>query len=85
MTSEPPLCGFNGIFLYLYVPQVDGDYLIVKDRQYRLSKNVYVVAFGKAVGGMVRATQELLGDHIVRGVASVPVGLEEFAKATNKE
>ena len=36
--------------------------------------NVKVVAFGKAVLGMVEAVETLLRDHIVSGVASVPVG-----------
>ena len=33
-----------------------------------------VVAFGKAVLGMVGALESILGGHIVSGVASVPVG-----------
>ena len=36
-----------------------------------------MAAFGKAVLGMIRAVEELLGDHIVRGVASVPHGIRE--------
>lgn len=36
--------------------------------------NVKVVAFGKAVLGMLEALEELLGDHLVGGIASVPVG-----------
>ena len=39
--------------------------------------NVKVVAFGKAVLGMLAALQRLLGNHIVDGVASVPVGAVE--------
>ena len=37
-----------------------------------LCSNVKVVAFGKAVLGMVEALESLLGQHIVAGVASVP-------------
>ena len=33
-----------------------------------------VVAFGKAVLGMVEALESLLGPHVTCGVASVPVG-----------
>lgn len=40
-----------------------------------------VVAFGKAVLGMVEALESLLGEHIVSGVASVPLGsLERCSK-----
>jgi glycerate 2-kinase len=46
----------------------------VGDREYLLNHNVKVVAFGKAVLGMVGALESILGGHIVSGVASVPVG-----------
>ena len=38
---------------------------------------MYVAAFGKAVLGMIRAVEEVVGEHIVRGVASVPHGIRE--------
>ena len=38
---------------------------------------MYVAAFGKAVLGMIRAVEDIVGDHIVRGVASVPFGIQE--------
>jgi len=34
---------------------------------------VKVIAFGKAALGMVACLESLLGEHIVEGVASVPV------------
>ena len=43
--------------------------------------NVKVIAFGKAVLGMVACLESLLGEHIVEGVASVPVGSMETAQA----
>jgi len=57
--------------------QVENGMLVVQDKSYPLRRNVYVAAFGKAVLGMIRAVEELLGDHIVRGVASVPHGIRE--------
>ncbi len=45
-----------------------------------LCRNVKVVAFGKAVLGMVTAVERLIGEHIVEGVASIPVGAMETAK-----
>ncbi|CAD5124360.1 DgyrCDS12649 [Dimorphilus gyrociliatus] len=50
----------------------------------RLNRNVHVIAAGKAVLGMVRATQDVLGDHIVGGIASVPYGIQETLKKSGK-
>jgi glycerate kinase len=49
----------------------------VRGREYALDHNVKVVAFGKAVLGMLDALESLLGDHIIAGVASVPMGSSE--------
>ena len=40
-----------------------------------------MVAFGKAVLGMVAAVEGIIGEHIIGGVASVPVGAMETARA----
>ena len=53
---------------------ISGSKLVVKEREYCVHKNVHVVAFGKAVLGMVKAVNDILGSHIVTGVASVPYG-----------
>ena len=44
------------------------------------ARNVRVVAFGKAVLGMVAAVESILQDHLVEGVASIPVGAMETAR-----
>lgn len=54
--------------------------LSIKDREYAVDKNVSVVAFGKAVLGMAKAVDDILRDQIVRGVASIPVGLPDVIK-----
>ena len=54
--------------------KVSRDKLLIQDKQYQLDHNVHVVAFGKAVLGMVQAVDNILGSHIVQGVASVPCG-----------
>lgn len=60
--------------------------LSIMDHEYVVDKNVSVVAFGKAVLGMTKAVEDVLGDQIVRGVASIPVGLPHAIKASgNKE
>ena len=52
--------------------KVSHDKLLIKDKEYNLNHNVHMVAFGKAVLGMVQAVENILGSHIVQGVASVP-------------
>lgn len=56
--------------------------LSIEEREYPVDKNVSVVAFGKAVLGMAKAVDDILGDQIVRGVASIPVGLPDVIKVS---
>lgn len=62
----------------------DGDRLTIGDRHYTLRQNVHIVAFGKAVIGMVRAAEDMLGDHIVDGIASVPWSIQDTMKRLGK-
>ena len=43
-----------------------------------------VVAFGKAVIEMVRTAKDILGEHIVGGIASVPWGIQDTLKHLGK-
>ena len=56
--------------------QRDGDRLWFSaiELEWQLDRNVRLAAFGKAAPGMVRAVEAILGEHIVAGIASVPVG-----------
>ena len=54
--------------------------LSIKEREYAVDKNVSVVAFGKAVLGMAKAVEDILKDHITKGVASIPIGLLDAIK-----
>ncbi len=51
----------------------DGDTLVVTatGRRYPMARNVRILAFGKAVLGMVTELEALIRDHVVDGVASV--------------
>uniref|UniRef100_A0A8C3CYB1 Glycerate kinase n=1 Tax=Cairina moschata TaxID=8855 RepID=A0A8C3CYB1_CAIMO len=42
--------------------------LIVKGRAFPVKRNLYLVGFGKAVLGMAAAAEEILGDHLIRGI-----------------
>ncbi|NXK59059.1 GLCTK kinase, partial [Sylvietta virens] len=51
--------------------------LLVKGQAFPVKKDLYVVGFGKAVLGMAAAAEEILGDHLTRGIINVPLGIQE--------
>ncbi|NXT46846.1 GLCTK kinase, partial [Pluvianellus socialis] len=51
--------------------------LLVKGRTFPVKRDLYLVGFGKAVLGMAAAAEEILGDHLVRGIINVPLGIQE--------
>ena len=57
-----------------------GTKMTVDGKTYTLKKNVFVVGFGKAVSGMAKTLEDLIGQHIVRGVISIPYGSRELFK-----
>nr|XP_056719364.1 glycerate kinase [Euleptes europaea] len=50
--------------------------LVVHGRSFELRRNLYLVGVGKAVLGMAAAAESILGDHLVRGIVSVPQGIQ---------
>ncbi|KAL3091660.1 hypothetical protein niasHT_024242 [Heterodera trifolii] len=50
--------------------------LFVQNRAFELHKNVHLVAFGKAAPAMVQGAERVLGEHIRRGIASVPMKID---------
>lgn len=59
--------------------------LKVRDRSFQLRQNLYLVGFGKAVLGMAAAAEELLGQHLVQGVISVPKGIRAAMERAGKQ
>ncbi|XP_075570364.1 glycerate kinase isoform X2 [Pelecanus crispus] len=51
--------------------------LLVKGRAFPVKRHLYLVGFGKAVLGMAAAAEEILGDHLIRGIITVPLGIQE--------
>lgn len=47
-------------------------------------KNCHLVAFGKAVIGMVTAVESVLGNNIVSGIASISKNVQEDLAANGK-
>lgn len=66
--------------------QYDADkaILTVQEKKYELNHNVYVVGFGKAVLGMGRAVEDILGEHIVKGILSIPTGQRDILRQEKK-
>lgn len=62
-----------------------GDQLQVGGRSFKLHHNIHLVGFGKAVLGMAAEAERIVGDHLVRGVISVPNGIQETLKQHGKE
>jgi glycerate kinase len=62
-----------------------GGQLKVRDRSFQLRQNLYLVGFGKAVLGMAAAAEELLGQHLVQGVISVPKGIRAAMEQAGKQ
>ncbi|XP_036286847.1 glycerate kinase [Pipistrellus kuhlii] len=60
-------------------------HLKVRDRSFQLRQNLYLVGFGKAVLGMAAAAEELLGQHLVQGVISVPKGIRAAVECSGKQ
>ncbi|KAM4821634.1 glycerate kinase isoform 2-T11 [Thomomys bottae] len=61
-----------------------GQQLKVRDRSFQLKQNLYLVGFGKAVLGMAAAAEELLSQHLVQGVISVPKGIRAAMEHAGK-
>lgn len=53
-----------------------GDKLLVGGQSFTLSNNLYLVGFGKAVLGMAAEAERIVGDHLIKGVVSVPHGIQ---------
>jgi len=62
-----------------------GDMIFFGEKFHVLNHNVHVVGFGKAVSGMYSKVYEMIGDHIVNGVLSVPVSLQDDLNKSGKQ
>ncbi|KAH9518899.1 hypothetical protein Btru_008603 [Bulinus truncatus] len=51
--------------------------LKVQNKTYRVNKNIFVVGFGEAVLGMAKVVEDILHEHLVTGIISIPKGLKE--------
>ncbi|KAG9336060.1 hypothetical protein JZ751_003326 [Albula glossodonta] len=61
-----------------------GNSLLVAGRSFDLTHNLHLVGFGKAVLGMAAEAERIVGDHLVKGVVSVPHGIQETLRHHGK-
>jgi len=68
------------------IMHLDGDILQIGKKSWDLStkKNVYLIGAGKACNHMAMAVDEILGDHLTKGIAIVKIA-EESDLFTNTE
>lgn len=59
--------------------------LKVQEKVYNINRNVFIVGFGNAVLGMARVVEDMLGEHVVTGIISIPRGLQEEIKNSHSK
>ncbi|XP_041835443.1 glycerate kinase isoform X2 [Melanotaenia boesemani] len=60
------------------------DSVIIDGHKFTLKHNVHLVGFGKAVLGMAAEVERIMGDHLVKGVISVPHGIQQTLQQHGK-
>ncbi|KAM4612733.1 glycerate kinase isoform 2-T2 [Polymixia lowei] len=61
------------------------DSILIDGHSFMLRKNLHLVGFGKAVLGMAAEAERIVGDHLVKGVISVPHGIQETLRQHGKD
>ncbi|XP_010776520.1 glycerate kinase [Notothenia coriiceps] len=61
------------------------DSVIINGHTFTLKHNLHLVGFGKAVLGMAAEAERILGDHLVKGVVSVPHGIQQTLQQNGKD
>lgn len=60
------------------------DSVTIDGHKFVLRHNLHLVGLGKAVLGMAAEAERLLGDHLVKGVISVPHGIQQTLQRHGK-
>lgn len=60
------------------------DSVVICGRKFTLQHNLHLVGFGKAVLGMAAEAERILGDHLVKGIISVPHGIQQTLQQHGK-
>ncbi|XP_026203419.1 glycerate kinase [Anabas testudineus] len=61
------------------------DSVIIDGHKFTLKHNLHLVGFGKAVLGMAAEAERIIGDHLVKGIISVPHGIQQTLQQHGKD
>ncbi|XP_059184749.1 glycerate kinase [Centropristis striata] len=61
------------------------DSIMINGHKFTLKHNLHLVGFGKAVLGMAAEAERILGDHLVKGIISVPHDIQQTLKQHGKD
>lgn len=61
------------------------DTVVIQGHKFTLKHNLHLVGFGKAVLGMAAEAERIVGDHLVKGVISVPHGIQQTLQQHGKD
>ncbi|XP_019957229.2 glycerate kinase [Paralichthys olivaceus] len=61
------------------------DSVIISGQKFTLKHNLHLVGFGKAVLGMAAEAERIVGDHLVKGIISVPHGIQHTLQQNGKD
>ncbi|XP_070699337.1 glycerate kinase [Pempheris klunzingeri] len=60
------------------------DSVTIDGHKFTLKHNLHLVGFGKAVLGMAAEAERIVGDHLVKGIISVPHGIQQTLQQHGK-
>lgn len=61
------------------------DSVVISGQKFTLKHNLHLVGFGKAVLGMAAEAERIVGDHLVKGIISVPHGIQQTLRQHGRE
>lgn len=70
-----------GVLVRKAIQQCDVNNYVINGVKYNFKQNLYVVGMGKAVLQMALDIQKIMGKHVVKGIISVPQGMENTPEA----
>uniref|UniRef100_A0A8D8YWN9 Glycerate kinase n=1 Tax=Cacopsylla melanoneura TaxID=428564 RepID=A0A8D8YWN9_9HEMI len=70
----------NGQNLIRNNVRLDSNKLVVRDQTFTITKDVYLIGFGKAVLGMAEEIETMFRPRVIKGILSVPFGSVNILK-----
>lgn len=74
------LSAVNPVHLIEKALKIESGNLHILNHSYKITKNIYLIGFGKAVLGMASASEKILSNHLKGGIICVPEKIIETLK-----